>query len=67
MPEIAAMAERLRIVKRSYQHFLALWAVERLMTMPLAIERFHADIERAIEDPHNRDWKMFYRGSVLDD
>jgi hypothetical protein len=67
MSEIAAMAERLRIVKRSYQHFLALWAVERLMTMPLAIERFHADIEHAMEDPHNHDWKILYRGSVLDD
>ena len=67
MPELAAMAERLRIVKRSYQHFLALWAVDRLMTMPLAVERFHADIEQAMEDPHNHDWKILYRDSVLDD
>jgi hypothetical protein len=67
MSDLAAMAERLRVVKRSYQHFLALWAVDRLLNMPVAVDRFHADIEQAIEDPHNHDWKVLYRGSVLDD
>jgi hypothetical protein len=67
MPELAAMAERLRKVKQSYEHFLALWALDRLLTRPVAIDRFQADINNAIDDPHNRDWSMMYRGDVLDD
>jgi hypothetical protein len=67
MPELAAMAERLRVVKKSYEHFLALWALDRLMTKAVAIDRFRADIEQAIENPHNRDWSVLYRGSILDD
>jgi hypothetical protein len=67
MADLAAMAERLRHVKQSYTHFLALWALDRLLTKPLAVDRFQADIEQALEDPNNRDWSMMYRGSVLDD
>ena len=67
MSELAATAERLRVVKQAYQHFLTLWALDRLMTKPKAADRMHADIERAVEDPHNHDWSLLYRGSVLDD
>ena len=77
MSDLAATAERLRVVKQAYQHFLTLWALDRLMTQPASATRFHADIESATEeeaveqdpvgDPHNRDWSLLYRGSVLDD
>jgi hypothetical protein len=77
MSDLAATAERLRVVKQAYQHFLTLWALDRLMSRPAAADRFHADIEqaaseraaveRAVEDPYNHDWSLLYRGSVLDD
>ena len=69
MSELAKTAERLREVKQAYHHFLTLWALDRLMSRPHAVDRFHADVEQAaaIEDPHNHDWSLLYRGSVLDD
>lgn len=72
MTELAATAERLRVVKQAYQHFLTLWAMDRMMARPAAADRFRADIEqsaiqRAVDDPHNHDWSLLYRGSVLDD
>jgi hypothetical protein len=71
MSDLAATAERLRVVKRAYEHFLQLWALDRMLAKPNSAHWFRADINRAdneaIADPHNRDWSILYRGSVLDD
>lgn len=50
MSDLAATAERLRIVKRASEHFLALWALDHLLGRPLAMEQFHTDIHRANAD-----------------
>ena len=39
MSDLAATAERLRIVKHASQHFLTLWALDHLLTRPGAIQR----------------------------
>ncbi len=67
MTDLAATAERLRVVKQASQHFLTLWALDRMLARPLAADRIRADIEQAIEDPYNKDWTLLFRGSVLDD
>jgi hypothetical protein len=74
MSDLAATAERLRIVKHASQHFLTLWALDHLLTRPGAIQRLqshvkngNATVDAAISDPLNHDWSLLYRGSVLDD
>jgi len=74
MSDMVATAERLRQVKNAYGHFLAMWALERLLAKPAAISRFHTDIiaaeetsETELENPYNHNWSLLYRGSVLDD
>ena len=67
MSDLAATAERLRVCKDAYQQFLTLWAIDRMMSRPVTVNRFEADIDAAIADPENHDWSLLYRGSVLDD
>jgi len=74
MSDLAATAERLRIVKQASQHFLTLWALDHLLTRPGAIKRLRAHVKNgssavdaALSDPLNHDWSLLYRGSVLDD
>ena len=77
MSDLAATAERLRIVKQASQHFLTLWALHHLLTRPRAIQRLRANVKNsgsalsaldaALSDPLNHDWSLLYRGSVLDD
>ena len=40
-------AERLRVVRRAHERFLALWAVDRLLTDPAAAARAWADGDAA--------------------
>ena len=74
MSDLAATAERLRIVKNASQHFLTLWALDHLLSRPSAIKRLQTNVKKgspaidaALSDPLNHDWSLLYRGSVLDD
>ncbi len=66
MSDLAATAERLRVVKQACQHFLALWATDRMWAPVMGIPE-SASTDDPIADPMNRDWSLLYRGSVLDD
>ena len=72
MQDLAKTARRLREVKDAYRDFLTMWAVDRLAADTGAMSRVTADVagcatERALADPHNHNWTLLYRGSVLDD
>jgi hypothetical protein len=74
MSDLAATAERLRVVKQASQHFLTLWALDHLLSRPDSIKHLRANVKNsnpkldaAISDPLNHDWSLLYRGSVLDD
>ncbi len=71
-------AERLRIVRRAHERFLALWAVDKLLDVPAAA-RVWADIDGLFEDvsdpsvtPDNHAipdglQRRFFRGGSMDD
>lgn len=44
MPDLAALAQRLKQVREAQQRFLALWAVECLLDRPQANQRLQNDL-----------------------
>ncbi len=73
MQDLATTARRLRQVKDASRSFLMLWAMDRMASDAGAMARVAADVgtraatEEALADPHNHNWTLLYRGSVLDD
>lgn len=71
MQDLAAMARRLRQVKEAYRNFLVLWALDGMAADSDAMDRMAADLDAddqaALADPHDHNWSLLYRGSVLDD
>lgn len=65
--DLAATARRLRKVKDAYRDFLVLWALDSMAADRGTMARLSADVEAAIADPHDHNWSLLYRGSVLDD
>ena len=74
-------AHRLRQVREACLEFLDRWAVARLATEPLPLDRVACDVrqrgEMAVADASDQNWNewdwnsrdstFLYRGSVLDD
>ncbi len=46
MGDMASTAEALRRVRRAFEHFLTLWAVDSMLENRSSRERLHADLER---------------------
>lgn len=74
MNDIAATAQRLRVVREAQRRFLGLWAADCLFDRSDSMDRMSADLEqtpldqeRRESDPFDHDWSQLYRGSVLDD
>ena len=71
MRPLATAARNLREVKEAYRNFLVLWALDRMIADSDAMARVAADLRRqadqALADPHDHNWSLLYRGSVLDD
>jgi len=65
MSRLVELAARIRSVRQAQRHFLTLWAIDGVRERVLA--RTDARTRMALDDPHNRDWSMLYRGSILDD
>ena len=68
MQDLASTVMRLKLVRASEKRFLALWAAECLVRR--AENKLHAQLqadEATLADPHNHDWALMYRGSILDD
>jgi len=62
-------AERLRTVRHARQRFMTLWALEQ--ASKLFEEQWSKRQEQSIDPdarfPGTQNWKVLYRGSVLDD
>lgn len=74
MNDIAAIAQRLRVVREAQRRFLGRWAADCLFDRPRSMDRMSTDLEktpseqdRQESDPFDHDWSRLYRGSVLDD
>jgi hypothetical protein len=76
MRALASTAQRLRQVKEAYRNFLTMAVLEHMTADPSVMARVAKDIraqrqrqaeDAALADPHNHDWSLLYRGSVLDD
>lgn len=67
----AATARRLREVKEASRSFLALAALDQMCEDAAVMARVARDVaemtEQALADPHDHNWLLLYRGSVLDD
>ena len=50
MGDLAAVAERLRLVRRARRKFLRLWAIDQALVEPL-LDRVQADIASDPDDP----------------
>jgi hypothetical protein len=72
MGDLVATAQRLRTVKKASAMFLARWALQQALERDYdldraAVTRRGRRWRRQVANPHNRDWSLLYRGSVLDD
>ena len=67
MLTLSAVAERLRCVRKAQEHFLSLWALDCLLKRQEPLAKFQSEVEAAFKDPTGHNWRMMYRGSVLDD
>ena len=68
MSELAATAERLRVVKDACIDFMTLWALDRLMEEDRLTDRIHRDvINSSRTDENGRNCVSLYSDRVLDD
>lgn len=68
MKDLGSTATRLRMVRAAEKRFLALWAAHCLVQR--AGNNLHDQLMKEdprLADPHNHDWSLLYKGSVLDD
>lgn len=65
MSRLVRLAEQIRVVKQAQRRFLTLWAIDGLRERAMAQTDPASRV--ALADPHNRDWSLLYRGSILDD
>ena len=44
MPDLASVAERLRVIQRAHRRFLRLWHLEEIFVGPSVLDRVAADV-----------------------
>ena len=66
MSDIAATAERLRVVKNACSEFITLWALDCLMAEPRLSDRFQRDLLNAPQHSENN-FLSLHSGRGLDD
>ena len=59
-------ATALQKARKLQQQAMLMWALEGRTSRP-SPEQTHYRFEEQLADPKNRDWRVLYRGSVLDD
>lgn len=67
MPKLIETAKALRQVRRMQTQFLLQWSLERARQNRLSDFADDYPTTDPIADPTNRDWRILYRGDVLDD
>lgn len=66
IPPILQCARTLRQVRRMQRKFMMLWALDALSARRRRSAGPDLDTDAWV-DPKNRNWKVLYRGSLLDD
>lgn len=66
IPPILQCAKTLRQVRRMQRKFMMLWALDALAARAKQSQGAETDTDAWV-DPKNHNWKVLYRGSVLDD
>jgi hypothetical protein len=66
MSDLAATAERLRVVKHACSEFITLWALDCLMAETRSSDRFQRDLLNAPQHSENS-FPGLYSGRGLDD
>ena len=46
MPDLASVAERLRVIQRAHRRFMRLWQLEEIFVGPSVLDRVAADVSR---------------------
>ena len=46
MPDLASVAERLRVIQRAHRRFMRLWQLEEIFVGPSVLDRVAADVTR---------------------
>ena len=66
IPMLLHTAKALQKARKLQQQAMLMWALEgrRAATTP---DTTHTRFEQQLADPNDRDWRVLYRGSVLDD
>lgn len=67
IPQLIHTAKALQHARRMHREFMLLWALDRAHSLQRDRSAKEYKPEDEIADPSNRDWRSFYRGSVLDD
>ena len=67
MSELAATAERLRVVKDACLDFITLWAMDQMMAENHLYDRIHGDVISAPQSTENSGFANLYSGRCLDD
>lgn len=67
IPQLIHTAKALQRARRMQREFMLLWALDRASELDGKRSLKDYKPEDEIADPKNRDWRSFYRGSVLDD
>ncbi len=65
--QLIETARALKRVRRMQQEFMLLWALDRAKRAERNFEETDSKAGDDFADPNNRDWRMLYRGSILDD
>ena len=52
MPDLASVAERLRVIQRAHRRFMRLWQLEEIFVGPSVLDRVAADVSR--QEPAER-------------
>lgn len=66
IPSILSCAKTLLQVRRMQRKFMMLWALDAIQARKKLSLVSDSDFDSWV-DPKNRNWKVLYRGSVLDD
>lgn len=67
IPKLIRTAKALRRARRMQQEFMLMWALDRARHLDEVRQERQTQPLKDLADPNHRDWRMFYRGSVLDD
>jgi len=67
IPQLIETARTLKRARRMQQEFMLLWALDRAKRTRHGHGEMDSKPGDELADPKNRDWRMLYRGSVLDD